>query len=135
MKLGIYYTARNINRVTTRAGKRRYDSTIGLPCGCVDDSLLHILCVCVCVCAPSLSLCHLRSDALLAMTDLISSWGQPSSLLPMKDEMWQRYLSNVTQSSVYDEECWLSVHSDSSLQWLFGEVLLSFHISEGSIGF
>ncbi len=83
----------------------------------VDDSLLHILCVC-----NRPALCHLRSDSLLAMTDLMSSWGHPSSLLLIEDEMWQRYLSNVTRSSVYDEECWLSVHSDSSLLWRFGGV-------------
>ncbi len=49
----------------------------------VDDSLLHIL---LCVCDRP-ALCHLRSDALLAMTDLMSSWGHPSFL---ENEMWQK---------------------------------------------
>jgi hypothetical protein len=35
----------------------------------------------------------------------------------MESGMWQTYFSN--------EECWLSVHSDFSLKWLFAEIFLS----------
>jgi hypothetical protein len=56
------------------------------------------------------------------MMELLTSWKQASPLSPMESEMCQRYFSNIMHSSVYDEECWLSVHSDLSLKWLFGEV-------------
>jgi hypothetical protein len=43
--------------------------------------------------------------------------------------MWQRYSSNILVTNEYAEECWLGVHSNASLQWLFGPVFLTTQLS------
>jgi hypothetical protein len=90
-----------------------------------EDSLLHILCDC-----NRLNLQVIRSQALEAMTFLLEEW-QRDTISPMEQAMWTRYLSNVTSSNIFDEECWLSVHTDASIQWLFGEDFLTSAITIG----
>lgn len=33
--------------------------------------------------------------------------------------MWGRFLSTINNATLFAEECWLGVHSDASLEWLF----------------
>jgi hypothetical protein len=44
-------------------------------------------------------------------------------------DMWQRYSSNILVPNEYTEECWLGVHSDASLQWLFGPEFITAQLS------
>jgi hypothetical protein len=90
-----------------------------------EDSLLHILCEC-----NRINLHTIRSQALGAMKSLLEEW-QRDTISPMEQAMWTRYLSNVTSSNLYDEECWLSVHTDASIQWLFEEDFLTSAITIG----
>jgi hypothetical protein len=90
-----------------------------------EDSLLHILCDC-----NRINLQDIRSQALSAMESLLVEW-QRDTISSMEQAMWTRYLSNVTRSNRYDEECWLSVHTDASIQWLFGEDFLTSVITTG----
>jgi hypothetical protein len=64
------------------------------------------------------------------MTSLLEEW-QRDTISLIEQEMWTRYLSNVTHSNVFDEECWLSVHTDASIQWLFEEDFLTSVITTG----
>ena len=44
--------------------------------------------------------------------------------------MWSRYLTNVEHPGAYSEECWMNVHSDASLIWLFEAEFLDAPISQ-----
>jgi hypothetical protein len=87
-------------------------------CG-LTDSLGHIFSAC-----SHHVLGPLRFAALHEMTALIDSWRETKALLPLEEEVWLRFLSNVTRPLLYAEECWTCVHNDASLSWMFGEDFL-----------
>jgi hypothetical protein len=44
-------------------------------------------------------------------------------------DMWQRYSTNILIPNEYTEECWMGVHSDAFLQWLFGPEFMTTQLS------
>ena len=42
-----------------------------------------------------------------------------------EEEVWLRFLSNVTRPRLFAEECWSCVHNNASLSWMFGEDFLN----------
>jgi hypothetical protein len=80
------------------------------------DCFMHILGEC-----DHPTLCSIREEAHNDVTALVASWQLGEHILITKRETCgNEYSSNILVSNEYTEECWLGVHSDTSLQWLFG---------------
>jgi hypothetical protein len=71
----------------------------------------------------------IREEAHKAVTTLVASWQLGKHAYPQERDMWQRYSSNILVPNEYPEECWLGVHSDASLQWLFGPEFITAQLS------